>query len=331
MTNDTRIPLHVVTGFLGSGKTAVVRHLLRTADASPRSGRIAVLVNEVGALGIDHHLMERLDEEVLALPGGCICCAMRGELYEALDRLLAHRPDRVVLETTGLADPAPLLHTLATDARLAARLRLDGVVAVVDCLRIEDLLVEHGEVRRQLEFADRVLLAKVDLATHRAAGVEVWLGEQVPGREVRTAVEGVVDPDWVFAPAGFGAAGVGLRYWLTDVGALESSHAAYGTHEFRSDTPVDLEALQLWLRLVTQLDGPRLLRIKGLVRCAQDGACYALHAAGRSISPPRRLGRVPDGLRGAEVVVIERALPMRVVEALMDSLRSACAATPRAD
>ncbi len=326
MTRDARIPLHVVTGFLGSGKTALVRHLLDAAAAAPRLGRIAVLVNEVGELGIDHHLLESLDEDVLMLPGGCICCSMRGELYETIDRLLTRRPDRLLLETTGLADPAPLLHSLGADQRLAARVRLASVVAVVDCLRIEDLFAEHAEVRRQLEFADRVLLSKGDLAPHRLEGVLEWLAERVPARAVRTALEGDVDPDWVFDEVGFRASGAGLRCWLTDTAALEDGHVAYATHSLRIEEPVDLRALQLWLRLVTQVDGPRLLRIKGLVRCAQTGHCFALHAAGRSISPPRRLARPPDGLDGGELVVIERGLPPPAAQALLDSLRSACAA-----
>ena len=106
-SEDGRVPLHVLTGFLGSGKTTLLRALLERA-AEP----IAVLVNEVGELGLDHHLLERVDEEVLLLPGGCVCCAVRGELHRAVARVLSTGASRMVLETTGLADPAPLLHTV---------------------------------------------------------------------------------------------------------------------------------------------------------------------------------------------------------------------------
>lgn len=125
----SRVPLHVLTGFLGSGKTTLLSELLR----DPQSGRIAVLVNEVGDLPLDRDLLERVDEDVLALPSGCVCCTLRGDLHAAVRRLVALAPEHVVLETTGLADPAPLLDALSGDPALASLVQLGAVVAVVDC------------------------------------------------------------------------------------------------------------------------------------------------------------------------------------------------------
>ena len=154
------IPLHVLTGFLGAGKTTLLSALLQ----DPSGERIAVLVNEVGDLAIDHHLLERIDEDILALPSGCICCTMKSEMAEAIERVLARGPTRIVLETTGLADPAPILHGLTTDPRLTRALTIAGVIAVADAARIDGLLDTHPEVRRQLDMADRIVLTKGDLA-----------------------------------------------------------------------------------------------------------------------------------------------------------------------
>jgi G3E family GTPase len=327
------IPLHVLTGFLGSGKTAVLRTLL---DRSTR--RIAVMVNEVGELGIDHHLLERVDEDILALAGGCICCSMRGEVHAALQRVQALSPDVIVLETTGLADPAPLLHGIGSDPELAAGLHLAGVTAVIDCLRAEELANSQPEVRRQIDFADRLVLSKSDLAPLRVDDVREWLAREAPGREVRVAVHGDIDPEWLLATTGFGGLDNGGAHgWLqrfapapnpSGEGAIDG-HLAFTTHAMRHASPVIVDALQLWMSLVTQLDGHRLLRIKAIVRCAETGAGYALQAAGHAVSPPLRLRVVPAHLSGAEFVLIERGMPAAAMARLLGSLREALAAARR--
>ena len=138
MSDDAdKLPVNVLTGFLGSGKTALLRGLLQTSTE-----RIAVLVNEVGELALDHLLLEHVDDEVFALPGGCLCCAVQGELHAALARICALSPTRIVLETSGLVDPAPLLHGIGSDPTLAQRLRLTADVAAAIGL----LLGEMGDI-----------------------------------------------------------------------------------------------------------------------------------------------------------------------------------------
>ena len=324
--SERRVPLHLITGFLGSGKTTLLRSLLAIGTE-----RIAVLVNEVGELALDHHLLERIDDDVFALPGGCLCCAVRDELHAALDRIIALAPARIVLEASGIADPAPLLHRIGADVALANRLRLAGVIAVVDCLRAEQLVSVHPEVRRQLDFADRIVLTKTDLAPERVDGLRAWLEAEAPGREVRVFPEGQVDPAWLLASPGFARGTVhDARDWLHDARAAPyrtddaaAAHLPFTTHAVHRSEPVDIDALQLWLRLVGQLDGDRMLRVKMLARCAKTGAGFVLQSAGRSMSPPQRLGAPPSALTGAEVVIVERGMEPGVRSRLLASLDGA--------
>lgn len=301
------VPLLILTGFLGSGKTTLLARLLR----EPGSERIAALVNEVGDIPIDDHLLERVDDDVLALASGCVCCALRGDLHAALARVLARAPTRIVLETTGVADPAPILDAVSADPLVRAA----GVVAVVDALRAEDLLESQTEVRRQLDFADRIVLTKGDLAPQRVMGVHELLAREAPGCEVRDAAD--ADASWVLdAPplARLRDAGTWLHHG--------PSGADCRAHSVALDARADPDVLHLWMRLVTQVDGPRLLRIKALVE-REDGAIFVLQSAGRSVSPPRPLAHHPRGLRGLRMVIIERGLDS--VEPLLASLRSAVA------
>ncbi len=310
------IPLHVLTGFLGSGKTSLLAHLLR----APGGERIAVLVNEVGDLPIDGHLLERVDDDLLMLPSGCVCCTLRDELGAAIARVAARQPTRIVLETTGLADPAPILDGLASDPRLRSLVRLGGVLAVVDCARAEELLDEQPELAAQLEFADRVALTKTDLVPQRIATVRARLESAAPGREVREAPHGRVDAAWAFAAAPLARLrdAADARAWLH-----HRAPRAFRTRAVSTDEPADVDAVQLWLRLVTQLDGPRLLRIKALVECRASGDVWILQAAGRSLSPPRRLERRPAGVRGVRAVIIERGMPDTALERMIAALEEA--------
>lgn len=315
------MPLHLLTGFLGSGKTTLLSALLR----HPGGERIAVLVNETGDLALDHILLERIDEDVLALASGCVCCTVRDELYEAIGRVVERSPTRIVLETTGLADPAPILHGLATDPRLSQSVELAGVIAVVDAARIDTLLDDQPEVRRQLEFADRIVLAKSDLAPQRVEGARQRLAAEAPGREVRLATLGRIDPAWLLATSALGGvrAASDADAWLHH----RPDAVSFRSHSVTVDEPAAIDVVHLWLRLVTQLDGPRLLRIKALVECDRTRELYVLQSAGHAVSPPRRLLHRPAGLHGAQVVIIERGLADPA--SLLASLRSALAGTRR--
>ena len=175
------IPIHLVTGFLGAGKTTFLNRLLR----DPALARTLVVVNEFGEAALDHLLYERLDGETLLLASGCVCCTLRGDFIDGLLDILVRRGaayDRVVVETSGLADPGPMLHALFADDHLAARVRLAGVLTLVDAVNGLDTLERHGEARRQVALADRIALTKTDLAT--GFGLRERLGELAPYAEV---------------------------------------------------------------------------------------------------------------------------------------------------
>jgi len=294
---------------------------------APRGERIAVLVNEVGELALDHHLVEHVDGDVIALSSGCICCTLRGEMHEALARILTLAPDRVVLETTGLADPAPVLHTLTSDPELKHGLRLAGVVAAVDAARFERLIEVHPEVRRQLDLADRIVLTKGDLAPEGVGPALERLALEAPGRVVREARHGRIEPDWLLAEAPLDGLrdAESARRWLHHAGGAPD----FRSHAVRLEQAARVELVQLWLRLVTQLDGPRLLRVKGLVECAETGEVWVLQSAEHALSPPRRLERPPPGVRGVQMVLIERGLPEPALAQMKTALAEAVAGTRR--
>jgi len=328
LSTHAPIPLLVLTGFLGSGKTTLLAKLVQR----PRGERLAVLVNEVGALSLDPWLLEQVDEDVWTLPSGCLCCALRGDLYRALERVAARRPSRVVLETSGLADPAPILHALHADERLAARLRCAGLVAVVDALRAEDLLATQPEARRQLELADRVVLTKPDLAPQRLDGARALLAARAPGCEVRVALQGEVDPEWLLHGPALGrvAGAADARDWLHHHPSGPDGEATFSARTVELEGPVDVDVVALWLRLVAQLDGPRLLRVKILAEDRATGALFALQSAGRLVSAPRRLAARPPDVRGLRLVLVERGLDPATLERLIESLHAAARADPYA-
>lgn len=299
-------PLHLVTGFLGAGKTTLLDRLLRT-----RTERIAVLINEAGAVSLDHHLVQAVDGDVSVLASGCVCCTVRSELAEALELTLTHRPDRIVLETTGLATPAPIVHALHTHPRLSRQLALAGVVTVVDAQRGLRLLEEQPEVAAQLELADRIVLTHLDLATadqlsalRERLALEFPAGEQLDGEDLGRLLAPASAQRLVDAAA--------ASRWLSP--ALPGHDVSSRVLEL-PDT-VDEVALELWLRLVTQLDGPRLLRIKGLVQSRSTGQWLVLQAAQHAVSPLRALEGPPRDWRGSRLVVISRGLPGPALQAL---------------
>lgn len=317
------VPIHVLTGFLGAGKSTVLARLL----AEGVGERVAVLVNEVGELAIDHHLLQTVDDGVQVLASGCVCCTIQGELFVAIERALALGPDRIVVETTGVADPAPIVHGLGVHPRLRDAVRVEGVIAVVDAERGE-IVLDSPEAHAQVEVADRVVISKVDLAPSHLPALHARLRTLAPGAAVREAAHGDVDPRWLLEarPAARVRDPSDVSRWLHHHGSAAT------TRTVTLPDRVDLDALTLALRLIVQLDGDRLLRAKGLVRDRHTGALHAVQSVQHAVFPPRPLSPPPTGWTGSAMVLIARDTPPTLLDRWDALLREASdprPATPR--
>jgi G3E family GTPase len=319
-------PVTVLTGFLGSGKTTVLNHLLR----QPELARTAVLVNEFGEIGIDHLLVEKLDENTVLLNAGCLCCTVRGDLTRVLREMLprARRDEisRIVIETTGLAEPAPILATLMTDPVAASAYRLDGVVTVVDAVAGERNLAEHQEALHQVAVADRIVLTKTDLAA--ADSLLKRIAAINPGAPVITTRLGAVEPNSILNAGLFDPASKSpdVSGWLN-----AEAHGHHHDHDERVtsfcltfDRPLHWSAVGMWLELLIQTRGKDLLRIKGILNLKGQDRPVVLHAVQHVLHPPTLLDRWPDGdPRTSRIVFITQDLPRSVIEEGMRAFEAA--------
>jgi G3E family GTPase len=327
-------PVTVLTGFLGAGKTTLLNHLLR----QPALARTAVLVNEFGEIGLDHLLMEALDDTTVLLNAGCLCCSVRGDLVRVLrDMLPRVRRDeisRIVIETTGLADPIPILATLMTDPVAAAAYRLDGIVTVVDAVNGSAHLDGHQEAVRQVAVADRIIISKPDLAD--AGGLGERLSALNPGAAVAKVEHGVVDPAFVLNAGLFDPASKipDVAGWLNAAAfdAPTDHHHDPNRHDARIAAfcitlrdSLDRQALEGWLATLVASRGENLLRIKGILNLTGNDRPVAIHAVRHLMHPPVELAAWPDGdPRTSRLVFITSDLSRTVIE---DSLRAFQAAS----
>jgi G3E family GTPase len=319
-------PVTVLTGSLGAGKTTVLNHLLR----QPALARTAVLVNEFGEIGIDHLLVEKLDENTVLLNAGCLCCTVRGDLIRTLRELLprARRDEigRIVIETTGLAEPAPILATLMSDPAVASAYRLDGVVTVIDAVGGAANLAERPEAMRQIAVADRIVLTKTDLAD--PASLLHRIDALNPGAPVITALHGAVDSAAILHAGLFNPASKipDVAGWLH-----AEAHAHHHDHDARVtsfcltfDRPLHWQGVGLWLEMLIQTRGKDLLRIKGILNLAGQDRPVAIHAVQHVLHPPALLSAWPEGdPRTSRIVFITQALPRAVIEAGMRAFEAA--------
>jgi G3E family GTPase len=341
---DLRSPLavHILTGFLGSGKTTLLSRLLR----DPALADTAVVINELGEVGLDHLLVDRGSEEgVVLLDSGCLCCALGNSLQETLESLHYRRQRgelpafaRVVVETTGVADPGPIAATLSADSAIARHYRLGSIVTVVDAVHGGEQLERFEEARRQVAVADRLVVSKGDLADATAiARLDAKLAARNPHAARLAAVDGVVAADSVIVDApdpqalrqlalaeGAAARGDGgaVHAHGAVVGAAAGdSHDHLDEHGIASTTlrlaaPLDWPRYADWVQWMQRAFGGGLLRMKGAVRMA-DGDVRALHAVMQLFSAPRELPGLPPELGNGVIVLITQD----VAPSLLDEAR----------
>ena len=325
------IPVAVLTGFLGSGKTTLLRRLLRHPDFA----RTAVIINEFGEVGLDHDLVEASEESLVELQTGCLCCAVRGDLALTLEDLLRRRDagtvtpfERVAIETSGLADPAPILHTLMSDAGLARRLALAGVVATVDAVNGRATLERYPQSVKQVALADRLILTKTDLAHGQYADLAARLAALNPAAQREQASFGEVDPARLFDtvhPASLRARD--LSAWL---GFNAHSHAAAVGHHagiscfaIQRNEPFKAVALTLFLEALAEHCGADLLRLKGIVNIAENPDRPAvIHGVQHVFHPPVWLDRWPSRDRRSRLVCIGRDIQQAWIEALIHAIEA---------
>jgi G3E family GTPase len=309
------LPVCVITGFLGSGKTTLLSHLLR----DPAFERTAVIINEFGAVGLDHLLVESSDEQILMLEGGCVCCTVRGDLVRTAGDLLARRAagtvtpfERIVIETTGLADPAPILHALMTDREIAERLRLESVIATVDAAAGSATLDSHPESVKQAALADCIVVTKSDLADPAANGLVERLQALNPGAPKLMALHGAVDAAQLFAPR---------AHDPKPLDTAPHGHGDINTFCLRREKPLNAVTLGLFLQIVAEHCGARLLRLKGLVDVVESpGRPAVIHGVQHVFHAPAWLDAWPDEDRGTRIVVISQGLDARWLQTLLEVL-----------
>jgi G3E family GTPase len=324
-----RLPVALITGFLGSGKTTLLNHVL----GDPRMARSLVLVNEFGEVGLDHLLVESVGSDMVLLQSGCICCTIQGDLDRTLRDIARRRQvgetppfDRVLLETTGLADPAPILQLLLNHPMISHDYRVDGVVATVDAVNGTHQLDDHPEAVRQAAVADRLLISKTDLAdADTSARLRARLEDLNPGAALYEIVQGDIDPALLFDSGPFDPSGKSdkVQTWLNaeahdhhhDHHRDRSRHDAHiGSFCMTFEEPLDWDLFNSWLMAVRASWGDRLLRVKGVLNVVGESLPLVIHGVHRTFHPPTLLARWPDDDRHSRLVFITRDLDRESVE-----------------
>ena len=307
------MPLHLLSGFLGSGKTTLLRRML---DA-PELGDSAVLVNEVGEIGLDHHLLRHIDGETVLLRSGCICCTVRDDLGAALKDLLSRRARgeipafaRVVVESTGLADPVPILSTIATDPTLRHHFRIGRVVTTVDAVNAALQNRQQPEWSKQVAVADHIVITKTDIADPEMLVAE--LRAINPGAMLHRAM--APDLDVAALLAGQDTRAEALA-WTAPRFAAEPAHES-AVHSFCIvfDRPVDWVTLGIWLTMLLHAHGERVMRVKGLLDVAGAAHPVFINGVQHVMHQPLHLDAWPDDDRRSRLVFIVRDLSRDLIE-----------------
>ena len=340
------IPVAVLTGFLGAGKTTLLNFLLK----DPFLSNAAVIINEFGDVGIDHLLVERADENVIEMASGCLCCTISGDLIDTIHDLLVRRErgeikafDRIVIETTGLADPAPVLHAVMSEPGLLAACRLEGVITVVDAVNGMATLDTYAEAVKQVAVADRIVLTKVDLLSGREGEDRLFaiiarLRKLNPAARLLTTYRHEATAERLFTMGLFDPLNKtpDVRNWLAteayEAGEKRGRRRHHGhdhhhdvsrhddhirSFSFSESNAISPQGLELFLELLKSYHGANMLRMKGIVKVTDNPARpMVLHGVQHVFHPPARLAAWPDGDARTRLVFIVRDIEKSIIEGL---------------
>ena len=320
---DSRFPITIVTGFLGSGKTTLLANVLQ----HEKYKNTAVIINEYGQVGLDHRLIRRIEEKTRLLSGGCICCNMRDDLINELKDILNEKEqgvndmDRVVIETTGLADPAPILFSILMDPLLTNRFYVDGVVCCLDAANGELHLKNNPETVKQIVTADRIIVTKTDLVEHeRLHEIHHQLHHLNPAAAVYGTAHGIIDPEVVFDE--------GKESKNNRLEQLSQIQEKYKEKKIEHDTEVrsmsikfyealDWTAFGLWMSMLLYTHGEKMLRIKGMVDVGEKGP-IVINGVQHIIHPPHHLEDWNGEEKNSQIVFIMKGLePHSIMESLV--------------
>jgi G3E family GTPase len=344
LPTSRKIPVTVLTGFLGSGKTTVLNGLVKNNALK----KTAVVINEFGEIGLDHELVEKSDENFILMQNGCVCCTVRGDLISTLGDLSLRQDrgemaplERVLIETTGLADPAPILHTLMNDKSLHDDYGLGSIITIVDAANGLSTLDNHQEAIKQIGVADLLLLTKIDLAEQNVLAV---LRDRItainPGAKVLQATNGEIDPAVFFADGLYRLESktAEVRSWINAEAYDATSihpHAHHAEHDHKETTgdfrnrhgdrirsycvtreePISWDRFSTWLKMVSAMRGNDLLRVKGIVNVTEHPLRpVVIHGVQHIFHPPIHLDSWPSDDRRTRIVFITRDIDQDAIE-----------------
>lgn len=337
--NNGSLPVSIITGFLGSGKTTLLNRLLQ----HPSMAGSAVIINEFGEIGLDHLLVSTPADNMVLLSSGCLCCTIRGDLVETLADLHARRESgrvspfaNVVVETTGLADPVPIIQTVVTDQDLARYYSLQNVVTLVDGVHGMDQFDQNPESVKQAAVADALLISKADLAgAARVKALRRRLARINPGAEMHEVSHGEIDPALLFreAPYDASARGTDVERWLKEESfahaGLQDHHGHHHHHDVNRhddrirafclyyDRPIRSAGLVMWLTMLAGLRGANLLRVKGLLNV--EGDPVVIQGVQTIMHEPVKLDAWPGPERRSRIVFITRDMERAELERTFDA------------